>query len=312
MDIIYTLGTGSNWSNNEIRFSIRSLFKNLKGFRNIYIIGEKPDFLLYDTEIDGHSIFHMPFPDLYGHRNADGNIIAKLLHAAQNDDISDDFIFINDDNYFLKPIRVEDVKPFHKGNINEVDPQDFLGIWGKRLGRTRMHLSQAGINPLHFDHHAPFPMKKSLMIRTYMPFDFMTDIGLTVKSIYGSIHYPDAPRMNDEKVMFRARFELKYIRARCTNCLYLAHNDDGLTSSMKYFLFENFPVPSDFEISPIDDKIINVAEWQFLKRPYEKGSQLFVKYYPLKKNLHKLFINNDTYLVRKKMNYHLEKIVRDL
>ena len=312
MDLLYPLGSGSRWNNNELRFSIRSAFKNLSGFRNIFIVGEKPDFLNLTDEIDGHRIIFLPMPDIYGPNNADGNIIAKLLHTAHHPMLSEDFIFMNDDNYFLKPIHVTNITPFHKGNINEIDPELFVGVWGRRLGLTRQALQQKGLTPLHFDHHAPFPMKKNQLMPTYDEFHFDHGIGLTVKSIYGSMHYKDAPLMNDEKIMFRATFSLDLIRKRCTNCLYLAHNDEGLTSAMKYFLWENFPTPSPFETSPIKDKIVNIAEWNAAGMPYETGSLLYVEYIPMKKNLHKLFLNNDTWLINKKIRYHLNKVINNL
>jgi hypothetical protein len=307
MDIIYTLGTGSEWKNNEIRFSVRSLYKNLSGFRNIYIIGEDPGML------HGPNLFIVPHPDELGPRNADGNIIRKLIRASGIPELSEDFIFMNDDNYFLKPMHVSDIKPFHKGDMNDIDPTIYsFNAWGKRLGRTRTHLMEHGLKPLHFDHHAPFPMKKSLIKDCYKQFDYASGVGLTVKSLYGSIHYKDAPTMIDEKVLFRDPFDLKFITQRTKNTLYLANNDKGLNSSFKYFLYLNFPDPSPIEIKPCDDKIINVAEWYHNDKPYETGSELFIRHYPMRKNLHKLYRNNDTYLIRKKINYHLSKIITDL
>jgi len=313
MDLLYTLGSGSQWSNNEIRFSIRSAIKNLHGLRDIYIVGEKPTFLQYNTQINGHTIFHIPFPDVYGQKNADGNIIEKIVHASSIQALSDDFIFINDDNYFIKPITTQNVTPFHKGNMNHINPNTYNSVWGKRLGRTRLALSNQGITPLHFDHHAPFPMKKSAVAETYAQFpDYKTDIGLTVKSIYGSIHYADAPVMDVEKRMFRETFSLSDIHKLTANSLYLAHNDAGLTSAMKYFLFSLFPDPSPFELDDVDDKIIDIAQWEKDGKPFDKGSKLFIKYYPNKRNMHKIVQNNNTYLIRKKIDYYLTKIILSL
>jgi hypothetical protein len=307
-DLVYTLGSGSNWKNNEIRFSLRSVFKNLSGYRNIFIIGEDPGF------IKGDNIFFFPCPDIYNpNKNADGNIIHKLLFASKLAGLSEDFIFMNDDNYFLKPMHVDDIYPFHKGNMNDIDPSIYsFNHWGKRLGRTRTTLMSKGLAPLHFDHHAPFPMKKSELDPTYEEFDFGDDVGLTVKSIYGSIHYKDAPVMVDEKVLLRDPFTLDFITKRVKDCLYLANNDKGLNSSFKYFLYLNYPDAAPWETTPCDDKIVRVAEWFHNDKPYAQGSELFIEHYPMRKNLHKMYRNNDTYLIRKKIDYHLSKILRDL
>lgn len=317
MDIVYTLGSGSNWKNNELRFSIRSIFQNLTGFKNIYIIGDFPGFTLIHEEFKIHNktngLYHIAYPDEIGPKNADGNIIRKLIRAAKLKDLSEYFIFMNDDNYIIKPMHVNDIYPFHKGNMNTIDPEIYaFNYWGIRLGRTRYHLSQKGIVPLHFDHHAPFLMKKSLIDETYEQFDYASDVGLTVKSLYGSLHYPDAPLMKDEKVLFRAPFTLDYIRKRVKPALFVANNDTGLTPSFKFWLSETFPTPSPFEEVECDDKYVLAAEWEREGKPHSIGCKIFVNHYPLKKNEKRMYLNNDTYLVRKKMNYHIEKLIRNL
>jgi len=57
MDIVYVLGSGSEWDDNEIRFSLRSVEKYLTGVGNVYIIGKKPNFL--------KDIIHRSVPDSY-------------------------------------------------------------------------------------------------------------------------------------------------------------------------------------------------------------------------------------------------------
>jgi hypothetical protein len=70
IDVVYILGTGSYWRNNEIRFSLRALERNLRGIRKIWIVGDYPDFI--------KNINHIPFKDELLN-NADGNIIRKVL-----------------------------------------------------------------------------------------------------------------------------------------------------------------------------------------------------------------------------------------
>ena len=72
IDVVYVLGTGSNWDNNEIRFSLRSLAKNLKGMGRVFVVGERPAFL--------QNVIHIPAKDEFNPNvNADGNIILKVL-----------------------------------------------------------------------------------------------------------------------------------------------------------------------------------------------------------------------------------------
>ena len=95
IDIVYALGTGSGWSDNEIRFSLRSIFKNLTNIGQIFIVGEKPAGL--------KGFIHVEHPDEFSSTNADGNIIRKVLRACQDPRVSEKFLFINDDHIIINP-----------------------------------------------------------------------------------------------------------------------------------------------------------------------------------------------------------------
>ena len=45
IDVVYILGDGSKWGNNEIKYSLRSLEKYGKNIRDVYICGNKPYFV---------------------------------------------------------------------------------------------------------------------------------------------------------------------------------------------------------------------------------------------------------------------------
>jgi hypothetical protein len=307
-DIVFPLGTGSKWSNNEIRFAIRTIYKNLKGFRNIYIIGEDPGFL------HGPNLFIIPFTDPYNpNKNADGNIITKVLRACLEPNLSDNFLFINDDNYIIKPMHVNDIYPFHKGNMNDIDPNTFdKSIWGRRLGRTRMHLLNHGQQPLHFDHHAPIMFNKALFQEIVKQYDYSGDIGLTIKSLYGSHVYPDAPVMKGEKVAIFKPSKFAEINTFLKSALFAASNDPGLNDSFKYWLYTNFPDPSPLETTFPSDKILAVAKWVASGKDYDEGVQLYSQHIPFKANLKRLFTHNKSSLLTKKLNYYLTQILNEL
>ncbi len=307
MDLIYTLGTGSKWSNNEIRFSLRSVVKNLEGYGHIYIIGEDPGFL------SGPGLTIIPHPDEIGPHNADGNIIRKVIRACQIKELSDDFIFINDDNYFIKPMHVADIYPFHKGDMNYVDPNIYTyNYWGRRLGRTRRHLMEHGIVPLHFDHHAPIVFNKAKFPDVVSVFDYATDVGLTIKSLYGSVIYPGAPKMNGEKVAIFKPYTLSQISKFLANALYAANNDKGLNDSFKYWLFTQFPEATPWETEPISDKIIAFAQWLDSDRDYEEGVRLYSQYIPNKVKLKRLYQRNRSSLLKAKLVYELTQKIKAL
>ena len=45
IDVVIPLGTGSRWQDNELRYCLRSIEKNLSGVNEVVIVGEKPKWL---------------------------------------------------------------------------------------------------------------------------------------------------------------------------------------------------------------------------------------------------------------------------
>lgn len=45
MDIIYSIGSGSTWDNNELRYSLRSLDMYGKSYDRVFVVGNIPEFL---------------------------------------------------------------------------------------------------------------------------------------------------------------------------------------------------------------------------------------------------------------------------
>jgi hypothetical protein len=56
MDLVYVLGSGSRWGDNELRYSLRSVEKHLKGYNNVYLVGDKPDWVRNVTHIPKQDI----------------------------------------------------------------------------------------------------------------------------------------------------------------------------------------------------------------------------------------------------------------
>lgn len=89
MDIIYPVI--KNWNNEELRYSLRSL-ANVKHDR-VYLIGHKPS--------RATNVRHIPFED---NGNAYDNVMNKLRLVANQKDISNIVLIMNDDMYILQKI----------------------------------------------------------------------------------------------------------------------------------------------------------------------------------------------------------------
>lgn len=272
IDVVYVLGSGSKWNNNEIRFSLRSLEKNLKGVRRVWVVGEKPDFLKNAT--------HIPYPDELVN-NADGNIIRKVLRVCQEKSLTSRFLFINDDHLVIKPVIADEIPPFHKGDLTRQSKEYFeKDFWRGRLWRTMNILIKKGYSALHFDCHTPIVIDKKLFPGVIEQFDYSKNIGFTMKSLYGNVVHPDGPLLRSEKMTIFRPFTLQQIRDRVSKSFLASFNDRGLSPGLKCWLLEMFPEPSRYEkISAMQDPFTEIVAWlNNSDHDYDEGVELYNKY----------------------------------
>ena len=99
VDLVYKIGSKCDWSNyEELRYSIRSAMENFEDLGKIYIIGNSPEW------IDKNHVIYIPCEDPYK-RNKDANLINKLILACSNERLSNSFVNMSDDMFFLKNIK---------------------------------------------------------------------------------------------------------------------------------------------------------------------------------------------------------------
>lgn len=270
IDIVYVLGKGSAWNNNELRLSLRSVSKNLKSIRKIYLVGEKPEWI--------KNIIHIPFGDELKN-NADGNIIKKILRVCQEENLSDNFLFMNDDYLIMQAIEAPSIPPYHKGDMTTFEKAYFEDcFWKGRLWRTMNILVQKGFTAYHFDCHVPIVLNKKLFPEVIKQFDFERNIGYTMKSLYGNVIYPDGPLLNGEKVTMFRPYSLKDSIERMKDRQFIAFNDTGLTPVLKEILYNMFPSSSKYEKAGAVPAF-EIISWLWdEEKDYEKGALLYEKY----------------------------------
>lgn len=154
MDIIYPLGTGSLAKNFELRMSLRSVEKYLSGFNNVYIIGEYPEWL--------QGAIHIPFTE--GSTVPDFNIMQKISKACELPEVSDDFLFMNDDHYILSPFDIKTFPYYCMGTL-EAEYRTRPDGYGRRARSSMDYLKEKGLPTKHFDIHYPIIYNKSLFLK---------------------------------------------------------------------------------------------------------------------------------------------------
>lgn len=306
-DVVYVLGTGSGWNNNEIRFSLRSIEKYGINVGKIFIVGVLPNFL-------SPEVIHIPANDIFiPSVNADGNIILKVLAACADKRLSEDFLFINDDHVLLKPIDIARIPAFHKGDMNTfADTFWTFNYWRTRLKRTMETLNEMELPAYHFDCHTPILFNKKLFPEVISRFDYATGVGLTMKSLYGNIVYAETGKMlKGEKKKVFDHLELEQISQRLANCGFMSFNDSGLNKQLKMWLYKQFPVRSKWETSDLEDRYLEILQWLDSDREFMRGVLIFEKYMH-GVNLLRMFRSAENEYLRKKLEYKLTHAIDDL
>lgn len=181
MDVLYVLGKGSKYNDAELRFSLRSMQKYLTGVDRVFLVGERPAFI--------KNVEYLPFRDSYS--IADINIYLKIKHACENG-ISDKFLFMNDDHFFLDYFDTEKFPNFAEGTIDE-----YLKRRGGALNDYTRRVKRAapGDSPF-FDVHTPIVYEREKFLA--MKYDMVN--GQTIKSLYGYTYKLEPTPFKDLKI----------------------------------------------------------------------------------------------------------------
>lgn len=239
MDIVYILGKGSVWKDNEIRYSLRSIEKHLKDYKNVYIIGECPDFLT--------NVIHIPCND-YGDKH-ERNIMEKIKVACNTKEISDNFFFINDDHFLLKDVSCKNYPYYYKGLILDyITVRDFDDY---RTALTNTFIELEG-KPLNYDIHTPIIYNKKDFLKIMNKFSWEND-DYVIKSLYCNskgvkpVHLEDCKinqRLTTEQIL--EKLEGRSIFSVGDKALreVIMHYDKN---KMRLFLKTNYPNKSKYE-----------------------------------------------------------------
>lgn len=238
IDIVIPLGSGSIWQNNELRYALRSIEIHVKNFRNIFIIGDLPEW--------AQNIIHIPYTET-GH--ASQNIMEKIKLAAQHQDITTEFLFSNDDIFFTSPIEAQLYPYFHRGPLNNAVLKNQNNWYQQYVIETINTLQERAHATFNFDTHCPIRYNKHLFIDTMDKYDF--EQKLTVKSIYCNTLNIQGEYMDDCKICgYRSKAAIeslitgRHVFSIGDQCL----GDSPIRDSpMKTILKSMFPNPSKYE-----------------------------------------------------------------
>jgi hypothetical protein len=177
LDLLYVLGTGSKWYDNELRYSLRSVCENFPHAR-VFIVGEYPPWLRGVHHIDARDPYANPL------RNSTHKLKRALTGAAS----LGRFVLMNDDFFFLRP--VDTLPLFHRGPLatSIVKHPTKRDYYFDALCWAQTRLQREGIaQPLNYGLHYPMALEREQVLATLATFAD-DDRGYLFRTMHGNLH----------------------------------------------------------------------------------------------------------------------------
>ncbi|MGW0933655.1 hypothetical protein [Streptomyces sp. NPDC002666] len=187
MDVVYVVAPGDR--NEELRFSLRSLAAHLPHDR-VWIAGHRPAWVSEQV-----GLIEVP-QQRSRFQNSTANLRAACLHG----DVSDGFVYFNDD--FFVMADVAEVPVWHRGPLGDVIEATRSSLYRRGAQATALLMSRMGLDKdgplLSYEVHAPMVVNKEQMLAT-----LDAGAGLPVlhkRTLYGNMHQLGGDQVDDVKV----------------------------------------------------------------------------------------------------------------
>ena len=228
MDVVYICRPGPN---EELRYSIRSVEKNVP-HRKIWVVGQKPDWYTGNfIQVDSNNSKY-------------SNARANLDAAVKSNDISENFILMNDDFFVMR--KIEKIAYFYSGTllgkIQENQALTMPGLYTKLLHNTYTQLVSLGIdNPLNYEMHIPMIVNKEKFKSILR---FKTCLW---RSLYGNIYDVRGVERSDVKVYSPGQNSYKSYHWKNKNFPFLSTQDSSFPTVHDELLSIKLKDPSSLE-----------------------------------------------------------------
>jgi len=240
ISVIYPLGTGSKWQNNELRYSLRSLSK-ISGIGDVFIVGEKPAWV--------QNVIHIPCKDIPFRKEY--SIYTKIMAAVEDRRVSNCFLFMNDDHFCLQDMDVTEIENYASGTLEDEfnrrhghykaackNTLDMLEVI------TNDNLRYFGDEFNYCDVHTPILYWKGFWNGISKVIEPKTEYVL--KSLYAGFAGVQTVEITDLKI--NKPMQYREIIAKLAGRKFFSIGDYGVCPDMKRVMNELYPQKSKYEI----------------------------------------------------------------
>ena len=228
MDFVYICKPGDN---EELRYSIRSVLYSFPD-ANIYVVGGKPSWY------SGNYIY----VDQKHHKYA--NAINNLHAICDSNEISEEFVLMNDDFFIIK--KIYRIDQFYNGLLStKIDKYTKItgsSMYIKKLILTKTRLIDYGIkNPLDYELHVPMVMEKEKLKHIILKYP-----SCLWRSMYGNIYSVGGSQMEDVKIYTNKKYAARSNEIT-ENSVFLSTEDQAFGLALDKVLYKMFNTPTAHE-----------------------------------------------------------------
>lgn len=226
MDIMYPLGNGSRYNDDELRYSLRSVEKHLKGYDRVFIVGRLPHWVRKE------SVVHIPKDDV-GRKHE--SIYLKIM-AAIDAGISEVFQFWNDDHFLLQDLNAYAILDYYDNTID---------YWAKKSTGKYRRSCEATRPGKYFDVHTPILYSCDHFRYVFDGIDWSSGDPL-IKSTYANAKCGVfAEEISDLKI--NGEYTAEQIKAMIHGRMFFSIGNYSLYPAMRQVLNELYPNKSKYE-----------------------------------------------------------------
>lgn len=234
IDVVYVLGKESKHNNNELKFSLRSLEKHCTGWNNVYVIGETAWWLT--------GVKHYPHKDIQPKALS---ILKKIEYACKIPELSERFLFTNDDHFFVKDMDITemDYQYNNKERENILETRKENDGYRQLIEATNRVTKSAN----YFDIHKPIIYEKTKFLDMCKKYNFSRYThGLLIKTMY--CYFNKIKGVEGIDYILRDKLGEDEIREKLKDADIFSIHDPAVNKDLINFFESNYPFESKFEI----------------------------------------------------------------
>ena len=218
MDILYYIGSGSHYQNNELRYSLRSMQQHCRDIGDVWVVGNRPHFLADNVKylwVEDRGAWWQ-------------NAFYKTM-AAIEAGIGENFLLMNDDFFMLKDFTAAMYPFYHKGEMPDVAKNKYQEV----IVNTKRILRGLGKSVKHYGVHCPMRInaKKYRQLEIF----YRSGEPVSARCLYGNL-FCRGRMVNDNKS--------QALKNSTTGCF---SSRDWANDEIWQKLSELFPQPSKWE-----------------------------------------------------------------